>query len=390
LPPASGVHNFRNGISGLSQVSSTEWKHISRILLSCLVGKIDPRGIIACQSILHFIHLAQYSSHDKKTLSYMQQELETWNKNCNFFIQNGVQDDFNIPKFHSLQHYIDSIHWLGATDNYNTEMFECLHIDFAKEGWRASNKCDHFPQMVKWLARQEKIACGCSCSVQDTQPQAAHGGGAQTVVRKVSLAKTPAELSKSLAQIIVFHAAPGFLVQLKLFLAALLPPTQWVSKSTALEGSLPFTSLNIWHQYKFTPFSLLDDSDAIQETTSPGCQVGCLRVIFHLPGTVDHLGFKVSAPNYWPTEPLAYVIWYSHFQGSPDKSTGMYHVEPALDSKGFKQGSIISLSEICQSVMLTPSQASWDPSWNSLNVLDKCQSFFVNNLQSKYAYQTIY
>ncbi|KIK58907.1 hypothetical protein GYMLUDRAFT_170266 [Collybiopsis luxurians FD-317 M1] len=273
LPPASGMCNFRNGISGLSQVSSTEQKHISRILLCCLVGKIDPQGIIACWSILHFIHLAQYLSHDKEMLSYMQQELETWNKNCNFFIQNGVQDDFNIPKFYSLQHYIDSIPWLEATDNYKIEMFKCLHIDFAKEGWQASNKCDHFPQMVKWLARQEKIAC-----LQLWTMMLYTRSPGSILWRKwmfllssgylatISLAKTPAELSKSLAQIIVFHATPGFLVQLKLFLAALLPPTQWVSKSTTLEGSLPFTLLDVWHQYKFTPFSLLDDSDAIQKT----------------------------------------------------------------------------------------------------------------------------
>ncbi|KIK60703.1 hypothetical protein GYMLUDRAFT_167459, partial [Collybiopsis luxurians FD-317 M1] len=81
---------------------------------------------------------------------------ETWNKNHDFFIQNGVQDNFNIPKFHSLQHYINSIHWLGTTDNYNTEMFKHLYIDFTKEGWQASKQCDHFLQMVKWLARQEK------------------------------------------------------------------------------------------------------------------------------------------------------------------------------------------------------------------------------------------
>ena len=88
----------------------------------------------------------------------MQAELDTWHKNCSYFIHKQVRDDFNIPKFQSLLHYIESIRWLGTTDNYNTELFERLHIDFAKEGWRASNKCDHFPQMIKWLSRQEKIS----------------------------------------------------------------------------------------------------------------------------------------------------------------------------------------------------------------------------------------
>ncbi len=46
----------------------------------------------------------------------------------------------------------------GTTDNYNTDMFEHLHIDFAKKGWRASNKRNETPQMITWLERQEKVA----------------------------------------------------------------------------------------------------------------------------------------------------------------------------------------------------------------------------------------
>ena len=36
-------------------------------------------------------------------------------------------------------------------------MFERLHIDFAKQGWQASNKRDEFPQMISWLSCQEKF-----------------------------------------------------------------------------------------------------------------------------------------------------------------------------------------------------------------------------------------
>ncbi|KAJ7814978.1 hypothetical protein B0H14DRAFT_2375667, partial [Mycena olivaceomarginata] len=49
-----------------------------------------------------------------------------------FFITATVHEDFNIPKFHSLLHYVDSIQYFGTTDNYNTEMFERLHIDSPK------------------------------------------------------------------------------------------------------------------------------------------------------------------------------------------------------------------------------------------------------------------
>ena len=290
LPPACGVRHFKNGISALAQVSGVERKHTARILLSCLVGKIDSRGIIACRSLLHFIHLAQYPSHDEQTLGYLRAELDTWHKYRLYFIQKGAREDFNIPKFHSLLHYIDSIRWLGTTDNYNTEMFERLHIDFAKEGWRASNKRDHFPQMVKWLSRQEKVASfdfyrSWLEEVEDAEEENEEGdgeaviegrkevGGSQASFPKslprkghFILAKSPAEPQKSLARILVSHAAPGFMSELKLFLNSLLPVGQQRTKPQALSGVLPFTSLDIWHQYKFAPDNLFDDDlDGIRE-----------------------------------------------------------------------------------------------------------------------------
>ncbi|KIK57125.1 hypothetical protein GYMLUDRAFT_247378 [Collybiopsis luxurians FD-317 M1] len=57
----------------------------------------------------------------------------------------------------------------------------------------------------------------------------------------------------------ITHAAPGFLLELKLFLNSLLPPAQQADKAIALQGSLPFKSLDVWHQFKFMPQILLDE-----------------------------------------------------------------------------------------------------------------------------------
>ncbi|KIK56782.1 hypothetical protein GYMLUDRAFT_173916 [Collybiopsis luxurians FD-317 M1] len=43
LPPAFGVHHFKNGISGLSQVSGPERKSLAKIFLVCLAGRVDPK-----------------------------------------------------------------------------------------------------------------------------------------------------------------------------------------------------------------------------------------------------------------------------------------------------------------------------------------------------------
>ncbi|KAJ7255168.1 hypothetical protein C8J57DRAFT_982129, partial [Mycena rebaudengoi] len=158
LPPAFGVRHFPKGISALSQVSGMERKAMARILLGCLVGRLPAQGIKACHALLDFIYLSQYSTHDNGTLIAMREALDEYHDNRDYFILAGVRTDFNIPKFHSLLHYVDSIEHFGTTDNYNTEMFERLHIDFAKNGWHASNRRDEFPQMIKWLGRQEKIS----------------------------------------------------------------------------------------------------------------------------------------------------------------------------------------------------------------------------------------
>ncbi|KDQ64017.1 hypothetical protein JAAARDRAFT_187399 [Jaapia argillacea MUCL 33604] len=158
LPPAYVTRHFKNGISALSQISGGEWKDMACILLVCLAGKIPNSAIVACRSLLDFIYQAQNTTHNNTTLGYMQDTLNTFQQNRAIFIKMGIRKDFNIPKFHSLLHYINAICLYGTTDNYNTEMFERLHIDLAEEAWRATNRKDEHPQMIQWVTHQEKIA----------------------------------------------------------------------------------------------------------------------------------------------------------------------------------------------------------------------------------------
>ncbi|KAJ8095447.1 hypothetical protein PM082_023217 [Marasmius tenuissimus] len=158
LPRAMGARHFRKGWSALSQISGTERKHMAKILLACLIGSnMSSPAIKTCHAILDFIYLAQFAIHDDETLAKMQHSLDVWEENRDAFIESSTRKDFNIPKFHSLVHYIEMIRLFGATDNYNTEMFKRLHIDFAKKGWRASNTRNEFTQMTTWLSRQENV-----------------------------------------------------------------------------------------------------------------------------------------------------------------------------------------------------------------------------------------
>ncbi|KAG6882631.1 hypothetical protein C0992_011166, partial [Termitomyces sp. T32_za158] len=83
--------------------------------------------------------------------------LNEFHANKDIFIHLGVRPNMNLPKLHSCSHYLMYIKLYGTTDNYNTEYTERLHIEMAKDAWRATNSKDEFPQMTLWLERKEKI-----------------------------------------------------------------------------------------------------------------------------------------------------------------------------------------------------------------------------------------
>ncbi|KAF8233915.1 hypothetical protein L208DRAFT_1264593 [Tricholoma matsutake] len=385
---AYGCCHFKNGISTLSQISGMERKNMGKILLGCLVGAIPKKGQLAVKSILDFIYLAQYRTHDDITLGYMKDALDAWEENCSYFVEDThICEDLNIPKFHSLLHYINSIQFLGITDNYNTELFEWLHIDFAKMGWRASNHHDKFPQMVTRLSCQEKIMQfdNYIMNTLSTPPNC-------IPLREkvpIKLAKYPNQAKTSLASIETSHSVPGFLTKLKEYLNHLLPTR--ASNQASHSYLLPFNKLDIFHQFKLHRHGLQDDDD---ETNILLTHIGRVRVIFKLPAHLDHGLESTEAPSSWPQEPLAYIQWYSRLKSSPDEHHGMYDVKTTIE------GAIVPLASIRQTCMFIPrfsnpfsgdrTLALAEAGWTWYNVLDRCSAFWVNNWVDMYSYQTIW
>jgi hypothetical protein len=141
------------------QWTGAEHKQMQRIFIALMAGapNVDDRVLTVVCALTDFIYYAQFQLHTSDTLDAMQSCLDTFHNHKDIFIELGLCEDFNIPKFHAIQHYINSIHALGSADGYNTELSERLHIDYAKEGYRASNKRDYVEQMALWLQRQEAI-----------------------------------------------------------------------------------------------------------------------------------------------------------------------------------------------------------------------------------------
>ena len=157
MPDYPGLRHFKNGISLVSQWTGREHKEMERVFVGLLAGAVQPEVLATASAAVDFIYYSQLHQHTTKTLNALQASLEAFHAHKNIFITLGSREHFNIPKIHSMLHYVSSIKLHGAADGYNTESPERLHIDFAKEAYRASNRREYTAQMTLWLERQEKV-----------------------------------------------------------------------------------------------------------------------------------------------------------------------------------------------------------------------------------------
>jgi hypothetical protein len=266
MPPNHNIRVFNRGISSLSRVTGQEHDQICRFLLGLVVDAPLPNGLsnarlLRCvRAIMDFLYYSQYSIHTDTTLGLMRDALNRFHTNKDIFIDLGVRDHFNIPKFHFLSHYIDLITLFGTTDNFNTQYTERLHIDYAKDAYAATNKKDEYTQMTMWLERKEKIrrheqyikwrTSGAGSSSAQTQHDWTPPG--LDIRRTMSLSKRPAELV-ALNRIMEKWHAPLFRTALRRYISLLNDPGL---NAAQLERSLwdihlPFRSLPVWKVVKY-------------------------------------------------------------------------------------------------------------------------------------------
>lgn len=323
LPPCFGVRHFQKGWSELAQVSGKERKDMARILLGCIVGKVPSRVIACYRALLDFIYIAQYTTHDDSSLEYLEEALEEFQAHKDVLMELDVREHLNIPKFHSMVHYMQAIKEYGTTDNYNTEMFERFHIDCAKEAWRASNSRNEVPQMTQWLSRQEKVAMFQSyleatememegggemteeeenekdeeqetlgnasnwmagASIAQPAPPAPPGTSLPTLtgpteasqplptststpvsldkyVPAIIISKRPHASRQTLNNIIARHNCPSFVHQLRSYLNSFMGSGNTIPRSQLPYANLPFNKLDVWHAFKFPLDVLGNDVD---------------------------------------------------------------------------------------------------------------------------------
>ncbi|KAF8958080.1 hypothetical protein BDZ97DRAFT_1906593 [Flammula alnicola] len=407
LPPNHHIRLFMKGITQLSRVTGTEHDQISRFILGLLVdirlpdGLSNARLVRAVRALLDFISLSKYP---------------TFHDNLDIFVDLGIHDNFDIPKFHFAGHYRYFVELYGTTDNYNTEYTERLHIDMAKDAYAATNCKDEYPQMTLWLERREKILqhdkfirrrVNTASQINLIKPLPS-----LIPLRHQIMTKNPSARAVSLDDLRQKYGATDFVPALSRFIAQYQHPTYSKTHIERIAATLhiPFSMVLVFHRLKFWSHDVyaadplaknivdslhveparLDKYDNIVpgrfdvalinygDGGASGVQGYCtgrIRCIFSLPPSASERWF----PHGLPLKHLAYVEWYTPFRRSSfEPNSKMYRVSPLM-SGGAQKVSVIPISLIRESIQLFPKFGPAAPtSWKSSNVLYQTSVFYVN------------
>jgi hypothetical protein len=158
---AAGLTHFPRGISHVKQWTGRESKEMLKQTLPLVVGDLTPEQAQLMSSVIDFIFRAHSASMTDTDLDEMDAALDTFHQLKEVMVTKGFYESSKrfdrIPKLHMMGHYSHSIRELGTPDGYNSEAPEHLHIECAKEPWRASNKVNPMLQMIQYLQRLEAL-----------------------------------------------------------------------------------------------------------------------------------------------------------------------------------------------------------------------------------------
>ncbi|RPD58107.1 hypothetical protein L226DRAFT_467289 [Lentinus tigrinus ALCF2SS1-7] len=442
LPPNHQIRLFLKGVTTLHKVTGKEHGDICRFMLALIInlplhdGMSSVRLVRAVRSLLDFLYLARYPAHTSETLAALRSSLAQFHANKAIFIDLGIRLHFKLPKLHSLDHYPLSIKLFGTTDNYDTQYTERLHIDFAKDAYRATNHRDEFPQMTVWLERREKIlrhdayirwrlrsdagrvvvTYPSSSSADFTVPPA---------FTRIKMTKNPSVKALRFDAAINLYGATWIRDALARYIVGYRNPslTPAEVEREALTITYRFQTLLAYHKIKF----VLEDAQqlGIMEATDDaaharparydrqgrpvpgrfdtvlvsdgtggpsgvqGYHVGRLRLVFSLSDTAC----KQLIPDVIDPGPLAYVEWFTQFT-QPNPIHGLYKVSRERDRQRSLVASVVEVKNIRRSCHLFPAVNRRDGiiprDWTSSTVLDSCEDFWVNRYSDMHMYMTFF
>jgi hypothetical protein len=110
-------------------------------------------------AFIEFCYIARRDIHDTHSLATLDDALQRFHRHREIFRTSGVRSQgFNLPRQHSLIHYVKLIHAYGAPNGLCSSITESKHIKAIKEPWRRSNRFNALGQMLLTNQRLDKLA----------------------------------------------------------------------------------------------------------------------------------------------------------------------------------------------------------------------------------------
>jgi hypothetical protein len=129
------------------------------VYLPAIEGHVPDGMVQTMRAFLEFCYLARREIHDTNSLKDLDDALRRFHRHREIFRTTGVRaDGFNLPRQHSLMHYVKLIRAYGAPDGLCTSITENKHIKAVKEPWRRSSRFEALIQMLVANQRLDKLA----------------------------------------------------------------------------------------------------------------------------------------------------------------------------------------------------------------------------------------
>jgi hypothetical protein len=111
------------------------------------------------RAFLEFCYIARHDVHDSNSLRALDDALRRFHRHREIFRTSGLRaDGFNLPRQHSLIHYVKLIRAFGSPNGLCSSITESKHIKAVKEPWRRSSRFDALSQMLLTNQRLDKLA----------------------------------------------------------------------------------------------------------------------------------------------------------------------------------------------------------------------------------------
>ena len=114
--------------------------------------------VCTIRALLDFCYIARCDVHDTHTLTALDDALQRFHHHREIFRESGIRMDFNLPRQHSLIHYLKLIRAFGAPNGLCSSITESKHIKAVKEPWRRSSRFEALRQMLLTNQRLDKLA----------------------------------------------------------------------------------------------------------------------------------------------------------------------------------------------------------------------------------------